>query len=722
MGSNHDIHKALFQVRYGLFLLRRGPETAQQIHAHREILHTLDEGVVMLLGQNRGRHQIDHLLVFLNRLESRPDRDLRLSIAHVAADQAVHDLRAFHVLLGGFDGKLLIRRLLKGKQLLKLRLPDRIGPVGIAVLLLPGRVELHQILRHLLNGSPDSRFRSRPLAAAQPVQLRLSGIRSGVFLNHLQLGRQDVKVAALGVLDLDVVLHDLVYFYLLDSPVDAKAVILMDHVVSGLQLGKALYLLAFIDLFLFPFLPFPSENIGLGKHRKADQRVFVAPVQASVHHHYFRWIYHPVRVLAVKAVQLLFLQIRRQSFGPGPGSAHQNHGIFFPFPSLQIFHQHLKAVVVGIDRPGLHLIPLFYFPFRSLLLHQAQGHAVFPVQAGYNLFASIQKPGFLRQGLSALRPVRHTLLKFFLDRPSLFQKPRGLIKEKHGLFRIKIVQKADGFLFFPGHRLRRRINHNLLKILHGALALRVKAADGVHLVVPEFDTPGRFLCQRKNIHDTAPDRELARHLHLPRPLIAEPDQLFGQRLDLHNAVLSNRQDLFLHTLQRAQPVHQSVKGGDHRNFFLRQKSLQRPHSLLHQQISLNIRMEEEEILCLIQHGFPVKIPAVLMDFPGLLLTVGQDHPPGEPLPQAAGRVDLLRVHTSGQQKNAPVLFQALFQFFIYSQLLKWFQKGFHLRSFLLYRFMASSVFPCTIRRTASAAFANASSTSFLSSAEKRPST
>ena len=190
--------------------------------------------------------------------------------------------------------------------------------------------------RHLLNGSPDSRFRSRPLAAAQPVQLRLSGIRSGVFLNHLQLGRQDVKVAALGVLDLDIVLHDLVYFYLLDSPVDAKAVILMDHVVSGLQLGKALYLLAFIDLFLFPFLPFPSENIGLGKHRKADQRVLVAPVQASVHHHNFRWIYHPVRVLAVKAVQLLLLQIRRQSFSPGPGGAHQNHGIFFPFPSLQI--------------------------------------------------------------------------------------------------------------------------------------------------------------------------------------------------------------------------------------------------------------------------------------------------------------------------------------------------------------------------------------------------
>src|SRR5699024_4686951 len=63
--------------------------------------------------------------------------------------------------------------------------------------------------------------------------------------------------------------------------------------------------------------------------------------------------------------------------------------------------------------------------------------------------------------------------------------------------------------------------------------------------------------------------------------------------------------------------------------------------------------------------------------PGLLLTVGQDHPVRPALPQAAGRVYFLRIHAAGQQKNAPVFLQALRKLFIDSQLLKWFQKGFH---------------------------------------------
>lgn len=79
------------------FLLARRAETRQHIDPDREILHSLHKGIVMLLRQNCGRHQIHNLLPLLNRLKCRPERDLRLAISNVAADQAVHDAAAFHI-------------------------------------------------------------------------------------------------------------------------------------------------------------------------------------------------------------------------------------------------------------------------------------------------------------------------------------------------------------------------------------------------------------------------------------------------------------------------------------------------------------------------------------------------------------------------------------------------------------------------------------------------
>ncbi len=120
MSADHDVHQSLFQIRQCLFLLSRRPESAHQIHAHREIFHSFNKRVVMLLCQDRSRYQINHLLILLHRLERRPDRHLRLAKAYVSADQAVHDLMTLHVLFRGFDGCKLIVRLLEGEHFLKL--------------------------------------------------------------------------------------------------------------------------------------------------------------------------------------------------------------------------------------------------------------------------------------------------------------------------------------------------------------------------------------------------------------------------------------------------------------------------------------------------------------------------------------------------------------------------------------------------------------------------
>ena len=55
---------------------------------------------------------------------------------------------ALHVRLGIRDGIQLILRLLEGEHLLELPLPYRVFSEGIALALLPDRIQLHQILRH----------------------------------------------------------------------------------------------------------------------------------------------------------------------------------------------------------------------------------------------------------------------------------------------------------------------------------------------------------------------------------------------------------------------------------------------------------------------------------------------------------------------------------------------------------------------------------------------
>ena len=264
MGADQDIHLTLAQVRHRFFLLRKRPETAHQIDAHGKILHPLLEGVIVLLGQNGGGHQKSHLLAVLHRLEGRPDGDLGFSVAHVPADQAVHDFCAFHVLLGGGDGGKLVLRFLKGKHFLKFPLPDRVLAEGKALLLLPCRIQLHQILRHLVHGAAHPGLGTGPFLGAQLVQLRrLRGVRGGILLDHVQAGGEHVQIPAVPVGNLDIVLDGAVHLHLFNALIDPQPVGFMHHIVSHLQLGKILDLLTLeLPAALLFFLLRP-ENVAL---------------------------------------------------------------------------------------------------------------------------------------------------------------------------------------------------------------------------------------------------------------------------------------------------------------------------------------------------------------------------------------------------------------------------------------------------------------------------
>ena len=287
MGANDDIDTAGLQVVEGLPDLLRRPEAAQQRDVHREALHPLDEGVVDLLREDGGRHEVGHLLTVLHGLEGGAQCDLGLSVAHVAADQAVHDLMALHVLLHRFDGEVLVDRLLVREHLLELLLPDGIRSEPVAGLRLPCRIELHEVTRDLLHRMLHTRAGLRPLRAAEFIQLRLRRLRARVLLDTLEPGRRQVEIAAVAVLDFDVVLRHALALDALDAAVDTDAVVLMHHVIADTQLAQLRDVLA-VELLLLPLLlnrVRVAEHVALGEQHKALRRELVARVQHAEHHH-----------------------------------------------------------------------------------------------------------------------------------------------------------------------------------------------------------------------------------------------------------------------------------------------------------------------------------------------------------------------------------------------------------------------------------------------------
>jgi len=72
VGSDHDIHPALFQPGDNLLLLGRGAKPAQAGHIHRVAPETFPERFIMLLGKHRGGNQQGHLLAVIDRDEGGP--------------------------------------------------------------------------------------------------------------------------------------------------------------------------------------------------------------------------------------------------------------------------------------------------------------------------------------------------------------------------------------------------------------------------------------------------------------------------------------------------------------------------------------------------------------------------------------------------------------------------------------------------------------------------
>ena len=133
----------------------------------------LAEGARVLVGEDRRGHEHRHLPPALHRLERGAHGDLRLAVAHVADEQAVHGTRALHVRLHVVGGRLaLVRRVLEQEAALELALPRGVRHVRRPRRNLAPRIQVEQLERHLLDGGARLVALLRPALAAEPVQPR----------------------------------------------------------------------------------------------------------------------------------------------------------------------------------------------------------------------------------------------------------------------------------------------------------------------------------------------------------------------------------------------------------------------------------------------------------------------------------------------------------------------------------------------------------------------
>ena len=157
---------------------------------HRPLAEAVDQRLVVLLGQQRGRRQERHLLAAGDGDEGRAQRHLGLAEADVAADQPVHRLRRDHVLDHGMDRGLLVGRLVEAEVVGEHLVVGGREAERVAFARRAPRVDVEQLggrIAHLLGGlaarlaAPTSSFHrtASPSSPARKPKCSMSSASQG---------------------------------------------------------------------------------------------------------------------------------------------------------------------------------------------------------------------------------------------------------------------------------------------------------------------------------------------------------------------------------------------------------------------------------------------------------------------------------------------------------------------------------------------------------------
>ena len=199
--ADDDVHLAGRQPVERHLRLRARAEARQQLDLHGPVGEAVGERLVVLLCQQRRRHEHRDLLAALHGDERRAQRDLGLAEADVAADHAVHRLARAQVLDHGLDGVQLVDGLLEREAGLERTHLLVVHLEGVAFACSAAGVDVEQLRRRVTNLRRGARARLRPLVAAELVQRRGLRGRAGIAADAFERLDRHVQLVALGVFE-----------------------------------------------------------------------------------------------------------------------------------------------------------------------------------------------------------------------------------------------------------------------------------------------------------------------------------------------------------------------------------------------------------------------------------------------------------------------------------------------------------------------------------------
>ena len=363
VGTDDEIHIARTQVCQGLLLLLGSAEPAEHIDVHREAPEPGHGGLVVLLSKHRGGHQNGCLLAVHDGLHHRPEGNLRLAEAHIAAEQTIHGHGGFHIPFDLPDAAKLIVGLRVGEVVLKFLLPGGIRGEGVAQLPLSGGVELDQFPCHVLGGLSGLCLGFLPGVAADLVQPDIGILAStaDVFAHQIQLGGRDKEGVAALIGDFDIVLHGIVHLDLLHGDKAADAVVFVHHQIPGGQVGEGIQLLAVGCGFFGRGLPLhlaSGDELTLRENGQTAQGILHAEGQIPLRQQNLPRLGQGGQGDAQKGGKSLVMQQLLQDFRPAAGAAEYKR------PKL------LLLVMGQVSGGGFQIAAVA----RQLLGHHGQQH------------------------------------------------------------------------------------------------------------------------------------------------------------------------------------------------------------------------------------------------------------------------------------------------------------------------------------------------------------
>ena len=238
MGADEDVDFSGFGFLQNFFLLLRIAEAADHFDGDWERTEALLESFVVLEGEDGGGREHGDLLVVADGLERRAHGDFRLAVANVAAEQAIHGLRGFHVAGDVGDRLGLVFGFVKFERVFELANELIARGEGVALCHFAFGIKLEKFVGHVFHGLAHAGLGLGPCLRAEVTQGWLSPFRRPVFLNQVEASERDVEARALGVFEqhefgVAVALIDFFQPLILADPVFD-----VDNVVADLQVAE----------------------------------------------------------------------------------------------------------------------------------------------------------------------------------------------------------------------------------------------------------------------------------------------------------------------------------------------------------------------------------------------------------------------------------------------------------------------------------------------------